>query len=296
MLKYLPEKLSGWPCVRWPPCARFMPRMVSPGLQRGQQHRHVGLRAGVRLHVGVFGAEERLGALDGQRLDHVDVLAAAVVALARIAFGVLVGEHRAGRFEHRRADEVLGGDQLEAGLLPLFFVRRWRAATSGSALGERAVEAGLVRRSRSWSLGTRSRRGPTRPSPDDCDRRAGRSWRRAARAGRRRTACRGTRRRCARRRRAGAPRAEREDVQVVVLAGQHRARRRRRSARRGCRAPCWRRSPCPTPLPQTRMPRSARAAGHRVGHRHGVVGIVDRRGRGGAEVVPGARRAHRARA
>src|SRR5438128_2336388 len=28
----LPEKLSGWPCVRWPPCDRFMPRTVSPGL------------------------------------------------------------------------------------------------------------------------------------------------------------------------------------------------------------------------------------------------------------------------
>ena len=50
--------------------------------------------------------------------DDVDELAAAVVALARIAFGVLVGQHRAGGFEHGAADEVLRGDQLEAVVLP----------------------------------------------------------------------------------------------------------------------------------------------------------------------------------
>ena len=36
--------------------------MVSPGLSSAQVDRHVGLRAGVRLHVGVLGAEQRLGA------------------------------------------------------------------------------------------------------------------------------------------------------------------------------------------------------------------------------------------
>ena len=57
------------------------------------QDGRVGLRARVRLHVGVVGAEQFLGTLDGQRLDVVDVLAAAVVALARIALGVLVRQH-----------------------------------------------------------------------------------------------------------------------------------------------------------------------------------------------------------
>ena len=85
-------------------------------------HRHVGLRARVRLHVGVLGAEQRLRARDGEALDHVHELAAAVVAAARIAFGVLVGEHRAGRFENRAADEVFRGDQLEAIALPVQFV------------------------------------------------------------------------------------------------------------------------------------------------------------------------------
>ena len=36
-------------------------------------------------------------------LDDVDVLAAAVVALARVALGVLVGEHGARGLEHRRS-------------------------------------------------------------------------------------------------------------------------------------------------------------------------------------------------
>ena len=91
-------------------------------LQRGHVDGHVGLRAGVRLHVRVFRAEERLGAVDGQLLGDVHELAAAVVALAGIALGVLVGEHRAHGFEHRFGNEVLGGDQLDAGGLATDFV------------------------------------------------------------------------------------------------------------------------------------------------------------------------------
>ena len=54
-----------------------------------------------------------LGALDGQVLGDVDELAAAVVALARIALGVLVGQHRALRLQHGAGDDVLRGDQLD---------------------------------------------------------------------------------------------------------------------------------------------------------------------------------------
>ena len=86
------------------------------------EQRHVGgrvcLGAGVRLHVHVLGAEELLGAVDGELLRHVDVLAAAVVALARIPLGVLVREHRALAVEDRLRNEVLGGDHLERRLLP----------------------------------------------------------------------------------------------------------------------------------------------------------------------------------
>ena len=66
------------------PVARLQQRVVDG---------RVGLRARVRLDVGVLGAEQRLRAVDRELLDDVDELAAAVVALARIALGVLVGQH-----------------------------------------------------------------------------------------------------------------------------------------------------------------------------------------------------------
>ncbi len=82
-------------------------------LEEGQEHGLVGLRAGVRLHVGGVGAEQLLGAVDRQLLDDVDVFAAAVVALAGVALGVLVGQLRAlGRHDGGRG-VVLAGDQLD---------------------------------------------------------------------------------------------------------------------------------------------------------------------------------------
>ena len=86
-------------------------------LEQREQGGEVGGRARVRLHVGVLGAEDLLAAVDGELLDLVDDVAAAVVARARRALGVLVGEHRAGRLEHGAAGEVLAGDELERLLL-----------------------------------------------------------------------------------------------------------------------------------------------------------------------------------
>ena len=43
----------------------------------------------------------------------VDILATAVIALARIAFGVFVGHHAALRLQHRLADDVFRGDQFQ---------------------------------------------------------------------------------------------------------------------------------------------------------------------------------------
>src|SRR5262245_29800594 len=70
----------------------------------------------------MFGAEQPPGALDGQALDHVGEFTAAVVAFARIAFGVFVGEDRAGGFQDGLGDEVFRGDQLEAFVLAAGFV------------------------------------------------------------------------------------------------------------------------------------------------------------------------------
>ena len=96
---------------------------------------HVRLRARVRLHVRVLGAEERLGPLARELLDLVDDLAAAVVALAGIALGVLVRRRRADRLEHRRPREVLGRDQLDLPALPLQLAPE-RVGDLGVDLGE----------------------------------------------------------------------------------------------------------------------------------------------------------------
>ena len=74
---------------------------------------HVWGRTRMRLNVHVIAAEELQGALAGQALDGVHVLAAAVVAPARIPFGVLVGKHRAQGLDHRPRSIVFGGDQLQ---------------------------------------------------------------------------------------------------------------------------------------------------------------------------------------
>ena len=84
---------------------------------------HVGLRPRMGLDIHVVRAEDLLGALDRQRLDHVHVLATPIVPATRIALGVLVGHDRALRGQDRRAGEVLRRDQqdlvaLATALLP----------------------------------------------------------------------------------------------------------------------------------------------------------------------------------
>ena len=106
------------------------------GLQQRQKHRLVHLAAGIRLHVGECGAEQFLGALDRQRFHHVDPFAAAVIAVARIAFGIFVGQHRALRFQHRAADDVFRRDQFDLVALPAEFAADRRGDVR-IGLGER---------------------------------------------------------------------------------------------------------------------------------------------------------------
>ncbi len=93
-------------------------RQVQPqdgvaGLQQRHVRRRVRLRPRVRLYVCMLRAKQLLRPLPRQRLDHVGVLAAAVVALAGVALGVLVGEDRPRRLEHRAADKVLRRNHLQ---------------------------------------------------------------------------------------------------------------------------------------------------------------------------------------
>jgi len=66
----------------------------------------------VRLEVYVVGAEKFLGAINPKLFSYVNELAAAVVALAGIALGVLIGKHASLTLENRLGHEVFGGDHL----------------------------------------------------------------------------------------------------------------------------------------------------------------------------------------
>src|SRR5208282_92543 len=91
------------------------------GLENGEIDGHVGLAAGVGLDIGVLGAEDALGAFNGQPLHDVHVFAAAVPAFAGVALGVFIGQDRALCFQDGEADKVFAGNQLDVFLLALAF-------------------------------------------------------------------------------------------------------------------------------------------------------------------------------
>ena len=99
-------------------------------------------------------------------LGDVDELAAAVIALARQALGVLVGEHRALRFQHRARDDVLRRDQLDL------------VALAAELLADRLGDLGI-------GLGERRRKKGCRCGPDLGLRDITLSWRRMRGAERR---------------------------------------------------------------------------------------------------------------
>ena len=88
---------------------------------RCHKHSHICLCARMRLHVGILGAEDFLHALDGKRFRLIDHLTSAIVAVAGIAFCILVCEARPHGAHHLVADKVFRGNQLYAFLLALMF-------------------------------------------------------------------------------------------------------------------------------------------------------------------------------
>ena len=92
------------------------------GLERGHINGDIGLRAGMRLDVRVFRAEKLFRSFDGEPLDAVYILAAAVISLARVAFCIFVGEDRTRGFQHSFRNEIFGRDEFESGSLPAYFV------------------------------------------------------------------------------------------------------------------------------------------------------------------------------
>jgi hypothetical protein len=75
----------------------------------------------VRLNVRIVSAKQCLGAFNSQRFRAIDVLAAAVVALARIALGILVIQDAAIGLEDTRARLILRGNELDVLFLSAFF-------------------------------------------------------------------------------------------------------------------------------------------------------------------------------
>ena len=88
-------------------------------LVHGQQYGSISLCTRVRLYVGILGIKQLADALDGQLLNLVHHLAAAIVALAGIALGILVRQVRAHSLHYLVAYEVLTGNQLNAFQLAL---------------------------------------------------------------------------------------------------------------------------------------------------------------------------------
>ena len=77
----------------------------------------VGLHAGMRLNIREAAAEQFLGALASELLGDIDVGTSAIVASSRISLGVLIGQHRSGRFENGTRNNVFRRDKLDLILL-----------------------------------------------------------------------------------------------------------------------------------------------------------------------------------
>ena len=92
-----------------------------PRFQHGEEYRHIGLRSGMGLHIGVLTAEQFFRPVNGKLLHFVHTDAAAVKSLSRITFCIFIGKRASHGRHHRLAHPVLGSDQLDMGILALYF-------------------------------------------------------------------------------------------------------------------------------------------------------------------------------
>jgi hypothetical protein len=88
----------------------------------GKIHGHIRLGPGMRLHIGVLCAEELHSSLPGQLFNLIDEHAAAVIALPRISFRVLVGEDAALGLHDCRRGKILRRNQFKAVFLTISFL------------------------------------------------------------------------------------------------------------------------------------------------------------------------------
>lgn len=67
----------------------------------------------MRLHIHMLRTEELLRTIDCQLFDDVDIFAAAIVSLARVAFCIFVCEDAALCFHDSVADDIFRGDHFQ---------------------------------------------------------------------------------------------------------------------------------------------------------------------------------------
>ena len=122
-LYIFPEKLSGCPCVKCPPCARFIPSTVSPNCSAAIYTETLACVPECDCTLACSAPNSGLGAIDSQLLDSIGKFAAAVLALTGIAFRVFVGQHGTQAASRTASDtKFLRRDQLKAGTLAPSFV------------------------------------------------------------------------------------------------------------------------------------------------------------------------------
>ena len=93
------------------------------GLQHGEIDRRVGLRAAMRLDIGVVGVKKLFGAVAGNVFGYVHILAAAVITTSRITLGVFIGQRGAHGLQNRRRNKIFRSDEFYMGALTFHFVR-----------------------------------------------------------------------------------------------------------------------------------------------------------------------------
>ena len=97
------------------------------GLAQGHIDGVVGLGARVGLDVGEFRPKQLARPLNGQVFRNVHALAAAVIPLAGVALGILVGEHAAHGGQHRFGHDVFRRDEFDVVTLALILRPNCRA-------------------------------------------------------------------------------------------------------------------------------------------------------------------------
>ncbi len=127
--------------------------MVSPGGTRARYAAALACEPECGCTFAYAAAEKFLRPIDRQLLGDVDVFATAVVTLARIAFGIFVGQRRPLCLEHPRARIVFGGDELDVLFLPhpLPLQRLVELGVETGDIHGRAEHAGLL--GGSWKTG-----------------------------------------------------------------------------------------------------------------------------------------------